>query len=90
MLVKKRKLHHKKEASIAQQNVHLIAVKCECGKEILLVPDLKAMAEAIDAHVKEHCKRETNPEKAAAESERLWNLLVAAVFEKAAKEAEFT
>jgi hypothetical protein len=29
-------------------------IKCECGTEILLLPDLKAMDRAIDAHVAEH------------------------------------
>ena len=34
-------------------------ISCECGAEILVVPDLKAMNRAIKAHVAEHRKRET-------------------------------
>jgi hypothetical protein len=58
-------------------------VKCECGKEILLVPDLKAMTNAIEAHVQEHSKKLRDPILASIESDRLWNVLVALVFKQA-------
>jgi hypothetical protein len=58
-------------------------VKCECGKEILLVPDLKAMTNAIEAHVLEHSKKMKDPIIAAVESDRLWSILVALVFKQA-------
>ena len=29
-------------------------IKCECGAEIYLFPDLKAMSEAIDVHIALH------------------------------------
>jgi hypothetical protein len=32
-------------------------ITCECGAEILLLPDLHAMDRAIDAHVTEHRKK---------------------------------
>jgi hypothetical protein len=73
-----------KRSGFKQQNRLVGTVKCECGKEILLVPDLKAMANALEAHVLEHCKKEKDPTKAACESDRLWNLLLARVFEKVA------
>jgi hypothetical protein len=47
---------------------HLPLIKCECGTEILLVPDLGAMDRAIDAHVAEHRKKGNNPSKAATSS----------------------
>jgi len=43
-------------------------IKCECGTEILLLPDLKAMDRAINAHVAEHRKKGDNPSKAATSS----------------------
>ena len=46
----------------------LPTIKCECGTEILLLPDLKAMDRAIDAHVAEHRKKGNNPSKAATSS----------------------
>jgi hypothetical protein len=33
-------------------------INCECGTEILVVPDLKAMNRAINTHVAEHRKKE--------------------------------
>ena len=35
-------------------------IKCECGAQILLVPDLQAMNRAINAHVTEHRKKGEN------------------------------
>lgn len=32
-------------------------VKCDCGAEILLLPDLREMNRAIEAHVAEHRKQ---------------------------------
>ena len=34
-------------------------INCDCGAEILVVPDLQAMNRAIKAHVAEHRKKET-------------------------------
>ena len=62
----------------------LNVIKCECGTEILVVPDLHAMEKAIEAHVSEHCKHEKDSAKAVSESNRIWNLLAAAVFDSAA------
>ena len=75
-----------KEKSISKRQKFLSRVRCECGMEIQLVPDLKAMANAIEAHVLEHCKKEKDPVKAAFESDRLWNFLIALTFEQAFKE----
>jgi hypothetical protein len=49
-------------------------IKCECGTEILLLPNLRAMDRAIDAHVAEHRKKGNNPSKAAT-STRISQLL---------------
>ena len=38
-------------------------IKCECGFEILLLPDLQAMNRAISAHAAEHEKKERNAMK---------------------------
>ena len=35
-------------------------IKCECGTQILLVPDLQAMNRAINAHANEHRKKGKN------------------------------
>ena len=48
--------------AVADKNLkkHLPLIKCECGAEILLLPDLQAMNRAIKAHVNEHKQKETN------------------------------
>ena len=35
----------------------LVVIKCSCGAEILLVPDVAAMSAAIENHVVEHQKK---------------------------------
>ena len=39
---------------------HLPIITCDCGAEILVVPDLRAMNLAIKAHVAEHRKKGRN------------------------------
>jgi hypothetical protein len=38
-------------------------IYCECGAEILLLPDLQAMNRAIKAHVTEHRKKGRNAKR---------------------------
>jgi len=61
-------------------------IKCECGAEILLLPDLKVMNHAIEVHVSKHREKEKNHNKAEAESKRIENLLINQVFEKALRQ----
>jgi hypothetical protein len=60
-------------------------VKCECGVEILLTPDLRAISRAIEAHVAWHGEKEKDSAKAAAEAERIRDDLIAQVLRKASK-----
>ena len=62
----------------------LHVVKCECGVEILMVPDVKLMGDAIEAHAELHRRKVKNPEKAESEAERIRDCLTAQVLEKAA------
>ena len=50
-------------------------ISCECGAEILVVPDLKAMNRAIKTHVTEHRKKERNSENSRASSGKISQLL---------------
>ena len=50
-------------------------IKCECGVEILLVPDLEAMNRAIKAHVTEHKKKESNTKKNVVTSSNISQML---------------
>ncbi len=38
-------------------------IRCECGAEILLLPDLQAMNRAIKAHATEHQKKARNAKR---------------------------
>jgi len=58
-------------------------IKCECGAEILLLPDLRVMNHAIEVHVSKHREKEKSTDKAEAESKRIQELLITQVFEKA-------
>jgi hypothetical protein len=46
-------------------------IRCECGFEILLVPDLATMARAIEDHARKHGQKEKDAAKAAFEEERI-------------------
>ena len=50
-------------------------ISCECGTEILVVPDLKAMNRAIKNHVAEHRKKERNTKNNGITSGNISQLL---------------
>jgi hypothetical protein len=50
-------------------------INCECGTEILLVPDLQAMNRAIKAHVDEHKKKRRNAQRNVITSGNISQLL---------------
>lgn len=60
-------------------------IKCECGYEIMLVPDLKVMNKAIESHVAEHVKKQPDKAKAEREAKRIGELLIEQVLKKAAQ-----
>ena len=63
---------------------NLLTIKCKCGAELLLIPDLKSMNEAIENHVAEHvAKSERITTKGADE---IRDHLIIQVFEKASKQ----
>ena len=61
---------------------HLPLLKCECGAEILLLPDLKVMNHAIEVHVAGHRKKEKDPRKAAAAASHIRQILTEQLFKK--------
>ena len=58
-------------------------IKCSCGKEIMVVPDVEVMGEAIEAHVKEHKRKVQGRKNAEAEAERTRDDLIKKVLRKA-------
>jgi hypothetical protein len=57
----------------------IVVVKCECGAEIVLLTDVKAMGKAIEIHVDKHLQKRKAPKCTAAEAERLRDDLIAQV-----------
>ena len=50
-------------------------ISCECGAEILVVPDLQAMNRAIKTHVAQHRKRERTAQSNVITSSKISQLL---------------
>jgi|SRR5450756_112948 len=67
------------ERENADANKHLKErlpiISCECGAEILVVPDLQAMNRAIKTHVAEHRKRERTAQRNVITSSKISQLL---------------
>ncbi len=61
----------------------LSTIKCVCGAEILLVPDVKLMSKALEAHVEEHRAKFKNAKEAETEAQTIMDDLVAKVLLKA-------
>jgi endonuclease V-like protein UPF0215 family len=66
----------------------LPVIKCCCGVEILFVPNVKSMSEAIEAHVEKHRKKVKELNEADAEAERIREYLIMQVLDKASKTDE--
>jgi hypothetical protein len=61
-------------------------ISCECGAEILVVPDLQAMNRAIKTHVAEHRKRERTAKRNMVRSSKISQLLSQLTLIKASEE----
>ncbi len=64
---------------------HLPTITCVCGAEILLIPDVKLMSKALQAHVDEHIRKLKNHKEAKLEAETLMDVLVTKVLQKASE-----
>jgi hypothetical protein len=78
-------LSKKAKPQLERKQADLSIIKCICGAEILLVPDLKAMTEAIETHALAHGKKYKTPNGAASEVERILMLLIVQVLGKTSK-----
>ena len=72
-----------KKAKKVVDNSRLPVIKCSCGSEILLIPNVKKMSEAIEAHILEHTKNIKNAKEEAAEAECIRSDLIIKVLKKA-------
>ena len=58
-------------------------MKCTCGAEILLVPNVKLMSKALEAHVQEHKRKIKDAKEAEAEAQRIMDDLIEKLLIKA-------
>lgn len=68
----------------AYQRKKMPTIKCRCGEQILLVPDLKAMNRAIEGHIAQHNKAQAN-NKPPVKPDALRRFLTEQVLEFAAQ-----
>ncbi|MGD0645689.1 MAG: hypothetical protein ABSA75_12360 [Candidatus Bathyarchaeia archaeon] len=67
----------------------LVLIECECGTKILLLPDLKEMNQAIEAHVTAHKKMEKSNRKAEITARKIRQNLTKQIIAKAADTKQF-
>jgi hypothetical protein len=60
-------------------------IVCECGQEILVIPDLGEMIRCIEAHARSHSEKERNPCESEAEFNRIEEELTQKVLVELAK-----
>lgn len=63
-------------------------IRCECGAEILLMPDVKEMERTIVAHAESHAQKEKEPKKAKALFEQIQDSLIRQVLVMASENGE--
>lgn len=61
-------------------------IKCECGTEILVLPDLRAMNRAINTHVAKHKQMERTDKKNVVSSNKICERLSRLTLVKASEE----
>jgi hypothetical protein len=61
-------------------------LKCECGFEIPVIPDAKAVGIAIDAHIEEHRKKHKNLKEGDKDAQHIHDYLFSELFDKLAEE----
>ena len=66
-------------------------IRCSrCGAEITLVPNLKLLSDAIEAHIDLHMARMQNAANAEAQAEQIRDDLIKQVLEKASEQGALT
>jgi hypothetical protein len=57
-------------------------IKCECGFEIPVIPEMEAVGNAIDDHVEEHRRKQKDPIKGEIDANHIHDFLFNKLFEK--------
>ena len=59
------------DTKVKSEQFKKMVVICECGTEILVIPDLEEMAHCMKNHAAIHCKEVVDPTKSKAEYDRI-------------------
>jgi hypothetical protein len=65
----------------------LITIICECGLEILVIPDTAEMGRAIELHAQEHQKKAQNSQEGEKIFNHIQDLLIKQVLKKATQQS---
>ena len=57
-------------------------IRCECGFEIPVIPDMEAVGITIDTHIEEHRRKQKDPAKGEIAAKRVHDYLFRKLFEK--------
>ena len=73
----------------SQKNFHSYEsrsiIKCECGFEILVIPEMETVGNAIDAHVEEHRRKQKDSTKGEIAANHIHDFLFKKLFQKIAQ-----
>jgi hypothetical protein len=60
-------------------------IKCECGFEIPVIPEMETIGNAIDDHVEDHRRKQKDPIKGEIAANHIHDYLFKKLFEKIAE-----
>jgi hypothetical protein len=80
-----RKVNSMSKNEKSQSYFQTATIKCFCGAEILMLPDLKLMASAIEKHVSWHKEKIKDKAQAELEAKRIRDFLNMQVLKKASE-----
>jgi hypothetical protein len=75
-------MHNQKNAN-SYENFAII--KCECGFEIPVIPEMETVGSAIDTHVEEHREKQKDSTKGEITANHIHDFLFKKLFEKIAQ-----
>ena len=61
---------------------NLPIIRCKCGAEFLLIPDLDEMSRTVERHAQSHKEKEHDPLKADVTFAEIQDYLIMQVFQK--------
>jgi hypothetical protein len=73
---------HLTEKSVQKGKANLPIVRCKCGAEFLLIPDLNEMSRIVEKHAQMHREKESDHTKAELVFAQIQNHLITEIFQR--------